>query len=128
MGQWARGATFRASFRGVGSIGDGVRAVRPGGRDTLQRHLHACRQVLATRSCAVQPPRPLGAKGPGLAGCPPADSGSARFRRAHPALFTATGYGIHPYPISLPPTEADAASPDTVEFSQIPQLTSLLDR
>ena len=42
-----------ASFWGVGSIGDGVRAVRPGGRDTLQRHLHACRQVLATSASGL---------------------------------------------------------------------------
>jgi len=81
-----------------------------------------------TLYCVDSASRPLRGNAAALVGCPTADSGSARFRRAHPALFTATGYGIHPYPISLPPTEADAASPDTVEFSQIPQLTSLLDR
>ncbi len=72
--------------------------------------------------------RPLRGRAATLVGCPPTDSGAAGFRRTHPALFDASGYGIHPYPISLPPNEADAANPDTVEFSQIPQLTSLLDR
>jgi hypothetical protein len=72
--------------------------------------------------------RPLRGRTASLVGCPTNDSGTAGFRRAHPALFDASGYGIHPYPISLPPNEADAANPDTVEFSQIPQLISVLDR
>jgi hypothetical protein len=62
------------------------------------------------------------------AGCPTTDAGSQRFRRAHPALFDATGYGLHPYPVSLPPTQADSSGAGTVEFSQIPQLTNTLDR
>lgn len=71
---------------------------------------------------------PLRGKAASLVGCPATDAGSARFRRANPALFEASGYGIHPYPISLPPTEVDSTNPDTVEFSQIPHLASLLDR
>jgi hypothetical protein len=72
--------------------------------------------------------RPLRGTAAALVGCPTSDSGRARFRRAHPALFDASGYGIHPYPISLPPNQADATNPDTVEFSQIPQLVTVLDR
>lgn len=62
------------------------------------------------------------------AGCPTTAAGSRRFRLAHPALFEATGFAIHPYPINLPPTQADMSSGDTVEFSQIPYLENTLDR
>jgi hypothetical protein len=58
-------------------------------------------------------------------GCPPnADA----FQRDHPGLLRVAGYGIHPYPVNLPPTKADTTNPDTVEFSQIPNLVSALDR
>jgi hypothetical protein len=61
--------------------------------------------------------------------CPPTSAGSARFRIDHPALFQAAGFGLHPYPITLPPTKADPADPpDTVEFSEIPTFSSALDR
>jgi hypothetical protein len=61
--------------------------------------------------------------------CPLTSAGSARFRLAHPALFQATGFGLHPYPINLPPTEADPSNPpDTVQFSEIPLFFSALDR
>jgi hypothetical protein len=81
-----------------------------------------------TLYCVDSADRPLRGHTAALVGCPTTDSGSGRFRREHPALFAASGYGIHPYPIGSPPTEADTSNPDTVEFSQIPQLASLLDR
>jgi hypothetical protein len=63
-----------------------------------------------------------------LAGCPVTAAASRRFAESHPALFQASGYGMHPYPVNLPPTEADTTNPDTVEFSQIPHLETALDR
>jgi hypothetical protein len=81
-----------------------------------------------TLYCVDSSFRPLRGRAATLVGCPGTDSGSASFRRAHPALFEVSGYGIHPYPISLPPTEADSTNPDTVEFSQIPHMASVLDR
>ncbi len=60
-------------------------------------------------------------------GCP-AHADSQRFRTMHPALFGATGFGVHPYPVNLPPTESDSTDPDTTEFSEIPHLTAALDR
>jgi hypothetical protein len=81
-----------------------------------------------TLYCVDSSSHPLRGRAAALVGCPTSDSGTAGFRRAHPGLFDASGYGIHPYPISLPPNEADSTNPDTVEFSQIPQLTNLLDR
>ncbi len=61
-------------------------------------------------------------------GCPTTATGSRRFREAHPALFEAPGFGIHPYPINLPPIKADTTNSDTVEFSQIPHLVTALDK
>jgi hypothetical protein len=83
-------------------------------------------RILYCLDAAYQPLRGRAAE---LAGCPTTSEGSARFRKAHPALFAATGYGIHPYPINGPPTEANAADPDTVvEVAQIPNLENALDR
>lgn len=71
--------------------------------------------------------RPLRGSAAAQAGCPATAAGSRRFADDHPALFEASGFGIHPYPIDLPPTEADVANPNSVEFSQIPHLESTLD-
>jgi hypothetical protein len=61
-------------------------------------------------------------------GCPTTTGGSRRFRARNPALFKASGFGVHPYPYGSPPTTADFPSKDGVEFSEIPQLTRTLDR
>lgn len=61
-------------------------------------------------------------------GCPSTTAASNKFRSQHPALFGASGFGVHPYPFSLPPNQADSSDPDYVEFSQIPRLESALDR
>jgi len=60
-------------------------------------------------------------------GCPTTAAGSRGFRRAHPALFGATGFADHPYPLNLPPTKATANDPDYTEFSQLPNLATTLD-
>jgi hypothetical protein len=81
-----------------------------------------------TLYCVDSAYRPLRGGAASQAGCPTTDTGSQRFRQAHPALFDATGYGLHPYPVSLPPTQSDSSGAGTVEFSEIPKLTSALDR
>jgi hypothetical protein len=60
--------------------------------------------------------------------CPTNAAGSRRFRSAHPALFRATGFATHPYPVNRPPTEANSADPDYTEFSNLPRFASILDR
>ncbi len=80
-----------------------------------------------TLYCADSSFHPLRGNAALRAGCA-ADGDPTQFRQAHPALFEASGYGIHPYPIKLPPTEVDASSSDTVEFPQIPILERTLDR
>ena len=63
-----------------------------------------------------------------LIGCPTNAAGSRRFRGAHPALFQATGFATHPYPVNLPPTRASSNDPDYTEFSNLPGFASTLDR
>lgn len=60
--------------------------------------------------------------------CPPTAAASRRFRSAHPALFAASGFADHPYPVNLPPTRATSNDPDYTEFSQLPALGRDLDR
>jgi hypothetical protein len=111
----------------IGSLSP--RGITVSSNSTLAAAVEVSGPLAFTRAlyCVDSAFRPLRGKAAALVGCPAADAGSARFRQANPALFEASGYGIHPYPISLPPTEVDSTNPDTVEFSQIPQLTSLLD-
>jgi hypothetical protein len=57
------------------------------------------------------------------AGCPTTKAGYQ-----HPALFQASGVGVHPYPYAGPPTHIDFPTPDGVEFAEIPHLITGLDR
>src|SRR5581483_920461 len=81
-----------------------------------------------TLYCVDSSYRPLTGAVAVRADCPVTAAASRSFRRDHPGLFLASGYGIHPYPVNLPPTKSDTTDPDTVEFSQIPHLESALDR
>jgi hypothetical protein len=85
-------------------------------------------RFLRTLFCVDSQYRPLRGAAAGVVGCPSTTAGSRSFRGQHPALFNASGFGIHPYPFELPPTQADSNDPDYVEFSQIPRLASALDR
>jgi hypothetical protein len=60
--------------------------------------------------------------------CPTNAAGSRRFRSAHPALFQASGFATHPYPVNRPPDEASSADPNYTEFSNLPRFASTLDR
>ena len=61
-------------------------------------------------------------------GCPTNAAGSRRFGADHPALFRSSGFGIHPYPQGLPPTQESSSDPDYVAFPEIPRLERTLDR
>lgn len=54
-------------------------------------------------------------------------SGTIRFQAAHLALFSATGFAIHPYPVTKPPNQLDSRDPDYAELPDLPHVTSLLD-
>ena len=62
------------------------------------------------------------------AGCPTTPAGYQQFKADNPALFQASGVGIHPYPYGQPPTLTDFPSPDGAEFAEIPQLVTALDK
>jgi hypothetical protein len=85
-------------------------------------------QFTRTLYCVDSRYRPLRGRAASAVGCPTTATGSRRFRAQNPALFAASGFGIHPYPINLPPNRADSRDPDYVEFSEIPRLAAALDR
>jgi hypothetical protein len=62
-------------------------------------------------------------------GCPTTRSQSARFAAQNPALFTASGFAVHPYSFtSLPPNVRVPNEPDYTELAALPTLESTLDR
>jgi len=85
-------------------------------------------QFVRTLYCVDSRYRQLRGSAAAIVGCPTTAAASRRFRAQHPALFNASGFGIHPYPFDLPPTQADSNDPNYVEFSEIPRLISALDQ
>ncbi len=85
-------------------------------------------QFIRTLYCVGSSFRPLRGRAARGTGCPTSSAGSRRFVAANPALFKAGGFGIHPYPQNLPPTEEASGDPDYVAFSEIPRLEGQLDR
>ncbi len=59
-------------------------------------------------------------------GCPAGKSATS-FPAAHPALFQATGFAVHPYPQG-PPNVLTPDEPDYADLPAIPRLESALDR
>jgi hypothetical protein len=64
--------------------------------------------------------------------CPTTAAASRRFRARNPALFSASAWSIHPYPLTndanVPPTKTHYHNPNYVSFSQIPNMERTLDR
>jgi hypothetical protein len=85
-------------------------------------------QFIRTLYCVDSSYRQLRGAAAAAVGCPTNAPGSRRFRAAHPALFQASGFATHPYPVNLPPTQASSIDPDYTEFSELPRLASTLDR
>ncbi len=61
-------------------------------------------------------------------GCPRDARSSSRFATAHPALFKASGFAIHPYPQGGPPNMSDPTEPDYADLPSMPRLEATLDR
>jgi hypothetical protein len=81
--------------------------------------------------------RPLRGAAAAARGCPTNAAGSAGFRSAHPALFSATAFAVHPYSQGLPPTTSTKAighniapgfDSDFVDFPAIGRFERVLDR
>ncbi len=85
-------------------------------------------QFLRTLYCVDENYRRLTGAVARAAGCPASAAGYAGFRRQHPGLFAASGFGIHPYPRNLAPNQPLGNDPDFVGFEEIPRLESTLDR
>src|SRR3954453_10827259 len=58
-----------------------------------------------------------------LLGCP---EKASSFRKAHPVLFSATGFAHHPYQLLTPPT-VKPRDPDIVTMAVLSRLTRALD-
>jgi hypothetical protein len=85
-------------------------------------------QFIRTLYCVSSSYQELRGGAAAAVGCPTSTAGSRGFRAAHPALFEASGFATHPYPVNLPPTEASSTDPDYTEFSELPRMASTLDR
>jgi len=60
-------------------------------------------------------------------GCPVDPTGSAAFAAAHPALFKANGFAIHPYPQGTPPNFREPDEPDYADLASLSKLEDTLD-
>jgi hypothetical protein len=85
-------------------------------------------QFIRTLYCVNSSYKELRGGAAAAVGCPTNAAGSRRFRAANPALFGASGFATHPYPVNLPPTKASSTDPDYTEFSELSHLGSVLDR
>ena len=85
-------------------------------------------QFIRTLYCVDSSYRELRGAAAAAVGCPTNAAGSRSFRRKNPALFNASGFATHPYPINKPPTQASSNDPDFTEFSELPRLATTLDR
>jgi hypothetical protein len=85
-------------------------------------------QFVRALYCVGSTYKPLRGGAAAVVGCPTNAAASRRFRSAHPALFRATGFATHPYPVNLPPNRLSSNDPDYTEFAQLPQFARSLDR
>jgi hypothetical protein len=85
-------------------------------------------QFIRSLYCVSSTYKELRGGAAGLVGCPTSAAASRGFRAANPALFNASGFATHPYPVNLPPSVASSTDPDYTEFSELPLLASMLDR
>ena len=144
----ASGPAYRslldAGWRGLGLTGHGRDTIlignldargsngkpRPGQPQGLPGNFGQTKplQFVRTVYCVSSTYQELRGAAAAAVGCPTTAAGSRQFRNAHPALFRASGFADHPYPVNLPPTEVSSNDPDFTEFSELPRLASTLDR
>jgi hypothetical protein len=61
-------------------------------------------------------------------GCPASAAGSRGFPAAHPALFEASGFAVHPYDRWFPPNVETPSDPDYASLAEISGVKRALDR
>lgn len=77
--------------------------------------------------CVDSSLRPLGGTAAAAVSCPVDGAQSSHFAAAHPGLFKATGFAVHPYPQG-PPDVPTADEPDYADLPSLPRLEADLDR
>jgi hypothetical protein len=85
-------------------------------------------QFVRTLYCVNSSYKELRGGAAAAVGCPTSAAASRGFRAANPALFNASGFATHPYPVNLPPTEASSTDPDYTEFADLPRFGTALNR
>jgi hypothetical protein len=85
-------------------------------------------QFVRTLYCVSSTYKQLRGGAAAAVGCPTNAAASRGFRAAHPALFRASGFATHPYPVNLPPNVASSTDPDYTEFANLPRFATALDR
>jgi hypothetical protein len=71
--------------------------------------------------------KPISGSIAGKWGCPTTASASRKFRGANPALFSSSGFAIHPYTLKQSPTSTKV-NPQYATFPVLSRLTSALDK
>jgi hypothetical protein len=77
--------------------------------------------------CADGSYHPLRGSAAAARGCPTAGGSGGSFVRENPALFHASGFAIHPYPLGVAPNVPEANEPDYADLPALPKLESALD-
>ena len=72
--------------------------------------------------------RPLRGVNARALGCPASNAASRGFRRANPALFSASGVSDHPYAITASPVSDGVSDPDYATFPNLGRFATALDR
>jgi hypothetical protein len=85
-------------------------------------------QFIRTLYCVDSSYRQLRGAAATARGCPATAAASRQFAAQNPGLFKASGFGLHPYPQNLPPTQERSRDPDFAAFSEIPNVERALDR
>lgn len=84
-------------------------------------------RFLRSLYCVDASLRPLRGSAATRVGCPGDDTGVRGFRAAHPGLFAASGFALHPYSQG-PPAVAVPGEPDYANLPAIPNVEHTLDK
>lgn len=122
-----------AAFTGLQASGHGSDTILIGetapkglhtrGTTTAMKALRFIRQVY----CVDEALHPFSGAAARVRGCPETAGDIAAFPAAHPGLFTATGYGHHPYELTFAP-DVRLKDPDYATIANLPRVSSTLRR
>jgi hypothetical protein len=122
-----------AAFTGLQASGHGSDTILVG--ETAPKGLNARGTTRAMKAlrfirqlyCVDDALQPFSGTAAKVRGCPETAGDSAAFAAAHPGLFSATGYGHHPYELTFAPS-VRLKDPDYATIANLPRLSSTLRR